>query len=204
MTNTLSLCLKNGAMTQYGNLQNAIVTMPSAPMSVVVCPDGSRKSRQDRLAILPNVPEDDRATEVTAALAFTSIIGFCFTTNVLGLDGISPLTSFLFFSVILIAIVDNFYGVIRGGINMQDKLNVELPEKDDLPLNLGSGSITGTVTRGLSRLLSVDTERECECEAAAFFAAYSLGLPCFAFRPNALEVCIPCSCSVLFVAVDSI
>jgi hypothetical protein len=36
--------------------------------------------------------------------------------------------------------------------------------------------------------MNVDTERECECEAAAFFAAYSLGLPCFAFRPNALEV----------------
>uniref|UniRef100_A0A7S2E3J6 Uncharacterized protein n=1 Tax=Helicotheca tamesis TaxID=374047 RepID=A0A7S2E3J6_9STRA len=55
---------------------------------------------------------------------------------------------------------------------------------------MGSGQLTGTVVRGLSRLFSVDTERECECEAAAFFAAYSLGLPCFAFRPNALEAAV--------------
>lgn len=63
-----------------------------------------------------------------------------------------------------------------------------LPDKKDMPLQLGTGQVTGTIIRGLMRLLTVDTERECECEAAALVAAYTLGLPCFAFRPNALEV----------------
>lgn len=68
--------------------------------------------------------------------------------------------------------------------------NTNGPDKDKMPLELGSGKITGTVVRGLTRLWSVDTERECQCEAAAFFAAYSLGLPCFSFRPNALEAAV--------------
>jgi hypothetical protein len=33
-------------------------------------------------------------------------------------------------------------------------------------------------------------ERQCESEAAAFYVAYALGLPCFAFQPNALEAAI--------------
>jgi len=192
MTNTLSLCLKNGGMTQYGSFQNTITPMPSVPTSMVRCPDGSRKTRQARLESLADLPTDDRGTEVAAALAFTSIVGFCFTTNVLGMEEITPFTSLLLTGVITIGVIDNFYGIIKGAISMaaKDKIDVNLPEQKDLPLQLGSGSITGTVVRGLARLANVDTERECECEAAAFFAAYSLGLPCFAFRPNALEVCI--------------
>lgn len=190
MTNTLSLCLKNGGMTQYGSFQNTITSMPSVATSLVMCPDGSRKSRQERLASLPQVPFDDRGSEVTAALAFTSLVGFSFVTNVLGMDEISGFTNLLLTATIVVAVVDNFYGVIKGGAELaaKNKVDMNLPEKEDLPLNLGSGAITGTVVRGLTRLMNVDTERECECEAAAFFAAYSLGLPCFAFRPNALEV----------------
>lgn len=190
MTNTLSLCLKNGAMSQYGKFQNSITPMPSVATSVVVCPDGSRKSRQDRLTSLTAVPNDDRGGEVTAALAFTTLLGFCFVTNVLGMEEISPFTNLLLTGAIVVGVLDNFYGVIKGGVSLaaKDKVDVNLPDKEDLPLNLGSGVITGTVVRGLTRLINVDTERECECEAAAFFAAYSLGLPCFAFRPNALEV----------------
>lgn len=60
----------------------------------------------------------------------------------------------------------------------------------ELPLSLGSGKVSGTVVKGFNRLLKVDTERECECEAASFFMAYSLGLPCFSFRPNALEAAV--------------
>jgi hypothetical protein len=117
-------------------------------------------------------------------------VGFSFVTNVLGMDEISGFTNLLLTATIVVAVVDNFYGVIKGGAELaaKNKVDVNLPEKEDLPLNLGSGAITGTVVRGLTRLMNVDTERECECEAAAFFAAYSLGLPCFAFRPNALEV----------------
>jgi hypothetical protein len=45
--------------------------------------------------------------------------------------------------------------------------------------------------QGFNRLLQVDTERECQCEeAAAFFVAYSLGLPVFSFQPNALEAAV--------------
>lgn len=200
MTNTLSLCLKNGGMSQYGSFQNEIIPMPATAASKVRCPDGSIKTRQERLDNLADIPDDDRATEVTAALAFTSVIGFCFATNVLGMNEISPFTSLLLTGTILIGIIDNFYGVIKGGVSLaaKDKVNVELPDKKDLPLGLGSGAITGTVVRGLTRLINVDTERECECEAAAFFAAYSLGLPCFAFRPNALEV-ISHLCMLAFI-----
>jgi hypothetical protein len=42
----------------------------------------------------------------------------------------------------------------------------------------------------LTRLLTVDAERESQCEAAALYTAYVLGLPCFAFRPNALEASV--------------
>ena len=165
--------------------------MPSAATSMVLCPDGSRKTRQERLNNLPDIPKDDRGAEVAAALAFTSLVGFCFVTNVLGMEEITPFTNGLLTVAIALGVIDNFYGIIKGAVSLaaKDKIDVNLPEQQDLPLGLGSGSITGTVLRGLTRLSNVDTERECECEAAAFFAAYALGLPCFAFRPNALEVC---------------
>jgi hypothetical protein len=95
-------------------------------------------------------------------------------------------------------VVDNFFDVIVMGGSAVAKMNedkipegakgVSAPKKEDMPLGLGTGSITGSVVKGLNRLLSVNTERDCQCEAAAVFAAYSLGLPCFAFQPNALEV----------------
>lgn len=187
MSNILSLSLQNGGLTQYGSLQNTITPMPSVPTSKVLTPDGTRKTRQERLESLADVPVDDRASEVTSALGFSAIVGFCVTTNVLGIEDIQPYTNVLLSAIVLLGLVDNFYGIIKGGLKWQ-KVDVELPES--LPFQLGSGAITGTVVRGMTRLLNVDTERECECEAAAFFAAYSLGLPCFAFRPNALEVCI--------------
>jgi hypothetical protein len=89
----------------------------------------------------------------------------------------------------LIGVLDNFYDIIKFGTKTigQGKVG-DLPE--ELPLSLGSGKITGTAVKGLNRLLKVDTERECECESASFFAAYSLGLPCFSFRPNALEAAV--------------
>jgi hypothetical protein len=185
MSNILSLSLQNGGLTQYGSLQNTITPMPSMPTSKVLAPDGTRKTRQERLESLADVPVDDRASEVTSALGFSTIVGFCIATNVLGMDDIQPYTNILLSAIVVFTIVDNFYGVIQGGLKWQ-KVEVDLPES--LPFELGKGAITGTVVRGLTRLLNVDTERECECEAAAFFASYSLGLPCFAFRPNALEV----------------
>jgi hypothetical protein len=40
---------------------------------------------------------------------------------------------------------------------------------------------------GLDRLTLRDAQRESHCDAAAFLAGYSLGLPCFCFRPDVLE-----------------
>jgi hypothetical protein len=40
---------------------------------------------------------------------------------------------------------------------------------------------------GLDRLTLRDSEREQHCESAALVAGYTLGLPCFCFRPDTLE-----------------
>lgn len=151
-------------------------------------PDGTKKSRQERLEGLVELPVDDRGAEVTSALAFSAFAAVCGLANFFGMTDISPYTNTLLVAVVSFGIVDNFYDVINFGTNMaKDKVNLTLPEKGSMPLNLGTGQVTGTVFQGLLRLTTVDTERECECEAAAFYAAYVLGLPCFAFRPNALE-----------------
>eukprot|EP00957_Ditylum_brightwellii_P209675 15362756-Ditylum_brightwellii.AAC.1 len=52
---------------------------------------------------------------------------------------------------------------------------MSMPEKELLPAGLGTGKLTVTVGRGLSQMLSVDMEKECQCKAVAFFAAYRLG-----------------------------
>lgn len=192
MAGILSLSLQNGGLTKYGALQNDIIPLPSSGSSRVQLVDGSRKTRDERLSDLPDVPVDDRGAEVSSALLASSVVGFCTACNVLGFDDITVFTNIVLTFIIGVGVVDNFYDVIQFGVSLlpikQD--SVKLPEKNSLPLGLGSGDLTGTVVRGLTRLLSVDTERECECEAAAFFAAYTLGLPCFAFRPNALEAAV--------------
>jgi hypothetical protein len=153
---------------------------------------------------LSDVPSDDRAKEVSAAITTMGLVGICLIIqgigNGIGLEEVTPYTSFILSSIIGIGIVDNFFDVIKTSGTMimkmtDDKLpdtvkNLSVPEKESMPFGLGTGEITGTVVRGLTRLWAVDTERECQCEAAAFFAAYSLGLPCFAFQPNALEAAI--------------
>jgi hypothetical protein len=107
----------------------------------------------------------------------------------LGIDEISPFTNLVWFLVVTFGLLDNFYDLLKFGVKTfaKDKVG-DLPE--ELPLSLGSGKVSGTVVKGFNRLLQVDTERECECEAAAFFAAYTLGLPVFSFRPNALEAAV--------------
>ena len=189
MAQVLSLCSRNGGVSQFGTFQTDVTPLPTSPTSRVKCPDGSTKTRNDRLADLPDVPTDDRGTEITSALAVASVLGFCGVVNVLGFDEISPYTTLVSTVVVLVGIVDNFYDIMKFGASTfaGDKIG-ELPKK--LPLGLGSGQITGTVVKGFTRLLQVDTERECECEAAAFFAAYALGLPCFSFRPNSLEAAV--------------
>lgn len=189
ISKVLSLGKRNGGVSQYGNLQAEITPLPSSRSSKVRCPDGTTKTRGERLDALPEVPTDDRGTEVASALAVASILGFCGVVNVLGIDEISPFTNVVWFLVVTLGLLDNFYDLLKFGVKTFAKENIaDLPE--DLPFSVGSGQISGTVIKGFNRLLKVDTERECECEAAAFFAAYTLGLPVFSFRPNALEAAV--------------
>ncbi|KAG7364885.1 hypothetical protein IV203_038088 [Nitzschia inconspicua] len=189
MAKVMSLASKNRSISQYGILQREITPLPVRRDSRVKCPDGRTRTRGERLDSLPDVPRDDRGREVTSALAVTSVLSLCWVAGVLGLDDITPLTNTLWVAIVLVGVVDNFFDLIKFGVNTfgNDKIG-NVP--DSLPLGLGSGQLTGTVVKGFSRLMQVDTERECECEASAFFTAYTLGLPCFSFRPNALEAAV--------------
>jgi hypothetical protein len=203
MSSALSLSATNGGIKNFGALQSFVTTVPTNPNTRVVCPDGVRRTKEERLAILQPVPMDDRASEVASALAVALVLSLCLIVrsfgSLFGLEDLQGPADLVIGSALTVGVVDNFYDAIKGLTSLvantqKDKIpdvvksaNVGLPDKEGMPLGLGQGKITGTVVRGLTRLLSVDTERECQCEAAAFFVAYALGLPCFAFRPNALE-----------------
>lgn len=201
ISNVLSCVKKNGSLSFYGSLQSSIQFLPSTSNSPIL---QKGITRAERLEKLRDIPSDDRAKEVSAAITTMGLVGVCLIVqgigNGIGLEEVTPYTSFILSSIVGIGIIDNFFDVLKTSGSMlmkmsQDKLpdavqNVSIPEKESMPFGLGKGEITGTVVRGLTRLWAVDTERECQCEAAAFFAAYSLGLPCFAFQPNALEAAI--------------
>ena len=200
MANVLSLAIKNGAIANYGTLQGTINPIPQtsnfSPFG------GSRQADMERLQNLPVVPDDDRGAEISQAITFATVVGSCVATNIFGgifgLEDATPWTNLILGLTVTTVIVDNFFdALVMGGSAVakmnEDKLpesakNLNAPNKEEMPLGLGTGKITGSVVRGLSRLLAVNTERDCQCEAASVFAAYSLGLPCFAFQPNALEV----------------
>ena len=185
----ISLSAKNGSISQYGLLQREITPLPTSINTKVKCPDGTTKTRRERLDLLADIPTDERGSEISSALAVSSVLGFCWVVGVLNIEEITPFTSFVWILIVTIGTLDNFYDLIKfGAKTFASDLVGELPK--ELPLSLGSGQLTGTVVKGFNRLIQVDTERECECEAAAFFAAYSLGLPCFSFRPNALEAAV--------------
>lgn len=189
MARVISLSAKNGSISRYGLLQREMIPLPTSFNEKIKCPDGTMKSRSERLDSLPEIPTDERGTEITSALTVSSVLGFCWVCGVLGFDTITPYTTIVWVLILGVGAIDNFYDLIKLGTKTFAKDQVgELPK--ELPLGLGSGSLTGTVVKGFNRLIQVDTERECECEAAAFFVAYSLGLPCFSFRPNALEAAV--------------
>jgi len=189
MAKVISLSAKNGSISQYGILQREITPLPTTINTRIKCPDGTTKTRGERLDSLPDIPIDERGTEITSALAVSSVLGFCWVVGVLHIEEISPFTTLVWILIVGVGTLDNFYDLIKLGAKTFAKDQVgELPK--ELPLGLGSGSLTGTVVKGFNRLIQVDTERECECEAAAFFVAYTLGLPCFSFRPNALEAAV--------------
>jgi len=200
MANVLSLAIRNGALYNFGCLQGEITPFPRASTSPFTFGNQNNKL-VEKLLSLPSVPDDDRAAEVSSALAFSAVVAACVVVNIFGglfgLDDLTPIANLILGIAVTTVIVDNFFDVlVMGGSAVakmnEDKLpdaakNVNAPKKEDMPLGIGTGSLTGTVARGLSRLLSVNTERDCQCEAAAIFVAYALGLPCFAFQPNSLE-----------------
>jgi len=202
MAKVLSLSIKNGAISTFGDLQAVVTPFPrSSPSGNMFQFGNKNKELIERLNNLPSVPDDDRAAEVTSAASFSAIVMACFGVNAIGgwfgLEELAPYTNLFLGLMVTTVVIDNFFDVIVGGGSMIAKMNedklpegakkINAPKKEEMPLGLGSGSMTGTVVRGLGRLLSANTERDCQCEAAAIFTAYSLGLPCFAFRPNALE-----------------
>lgn len=188
MARALSLAIRNGALVRYGRLQGAVRPLPRAAAAVAL--DG-----------VPPVPDDDRAAEVTQAVAAGAVVAACVGINavggLVGLEDLAVWTNLILGAAIATVVVDNFFDALVLGGSAVAKLNegrlpagargLAAPAKEDMPLGIGTGRLTGSVVRGLSRLLADNTERACQCEAAAVFAAYGLGLPCFAFQPNALE-----------------
>jgi len=201
MASVMSQCLRNPkGVTQYGAQQADLRMLPASPTAKVRCPDGKLKTVRERLDSVAAIPVDDRASEVAAALLFAATVVSCEATNLLpGLEDVQPVANFILAAVIGVVAIDNFYDILKNGsqfvVNQigkdpaggKSKNNFQLPDKDSLPAGLGSGQATGRVVRGLARLLAVDAEREAANEAAALYAAYVLGLPCYAYRPNALE-----------------
>lgn len=198
MSNTLSLCIRNGGIQNYGSVVDTIKYIP---------PRASSSTTSD----LPIVPSDDRLAEISSAITVSLVTVICLIlSNSVGsgpmLNDFSNINNFpsltstaaslILYAIGITAIVDNGYDALNAfgkTVNMVSGGKVKvpaLPERDNMPLGIGKGEISRTVIAGLTRLLNVDTERECRCEAAAFFAAYSLGLPCFAFRPNSLEAVV--------------
>ena len=214
MANVLSLTIQNGAISRFGSLQGSLNPIPrssystssSAPSSFASFSLGSSYTQEQRKRLegLPPVPDDDRAAEVSQAVLFSALVASCVGINVFNglfghfMDDITLWTNLFLGVAITTVVLDNFFDVIVSGGSAMAKLNqekipenilnvVQAPKKEEMPLGIGTGSLTGTIVRGISRLLADNTERDCQCEAAAVFVAYSLGLPVFAFQPNALE-----------------
>jgi len=188
-----SLSIQNGGLSQFGSLQSTIKQFPT-----------SQAAAQSQLESLPPVPTDNRVSEVSSALSFLALVGSCFLLKAIGPVVLSDasgynqywlFTSFgpdtILTSLTVLGVADNFYDAIQALVKLTDFIpNDFLPSKDKLPFGFGTGERSKGVVGGLNRLVTVDTERECQSEAAAFFAAYSLGLPCFAFKPNSLEAAV--------------
>jgi hypothetical protein len=191
MQSVLTLARRNtGGLSQYGSLQPDIQLLPSNINQKVKCADGVLRTRSERLERAVPVPMDNREEEIASALIFSAICGACLLTDILSMDNIAPFANLALGTALIVGVTDNFYDLIQNASKFAQKDNdnkVDLPDKSNLPLGLGTGQLTGKVISGLGRLLTVDAERESQCEAAALFCAYSLGLACFAFRPNALE-----------------
>jgi hypothetical protein len=134
------------------------------------------------------LPRDERGAEVSWTVSYLLILSLCFGRNALG--GFDPdyssfLSDFVIWGSITTLVVDNVYGIAKKASEILPNLP-ELPSVPDDAI-VGKGRTTGKIVKGLTRLLSTDTQRECRTEAACLVVGYNLGLPCFSFRANALE-----------------
>lgn len=209
MARVIRFCIRNSfgakqygvGIQQYGQQQRDIRVLPMSNYNTkITCPDGSKKTAKERLESCEDIPTDDgRMVEVTSAGLFgTTIV----TSEIINLcspsDAIEHIaTSVLLTLIISITIIDNGYDFINmasqfvlSQMKIENKEIFQLPDKSALPLNLGQGMITGSIIRGFTRLLTIDPIREAQCEAAALYTAYVLGLPCFPYRPNAFEASV--------------
>mmetsp|Transcript_12166 Transcript_12166/g.17539 ORF Transcript_12166/g.17539 Transcript_12166/m.17539 type:complete len:528 (+) Transcript_12166:3-1586(+) len=200
---TLSLCTQNGSISNFGSLQATIKSLPNKnSISSGIFGIKQTKTREEIMSDLQPMPRDDRMTEISAALFVVLTIS-----TALFLKGLVPLLFdrdgqyilyTTFFPDIIIStlvgglVLDNFYDGLRSLLRMSNIFpkGFMLPPKDTLPFGAFQGKFSKEAIAGLNRLITVDTERQCQSEAAAFFAAYSLGLPCFVFQPNALEAAV--------------
>eukprot|EP00555_Chaetoceros_dichaeta_P005961 CAMPEP_0198266030 /NCGR_PEP_ID=MMETSP1447-20131203/26132_1 /TAXON_ID=420782 /ORGANISM="Chaetoceros dichaeta, Strain CCMP1751" /LENGTH=584 /DNA_ID=CAMNT_0043955865 /DNA_START=179 /DNA_END=1933 /DNA_ORIENTATION=+ len=212
MSSILSLSLRNGSLNSYGALQTNVLPFPPSPnssISRITNNNNRRTTRSERLQKLPPLPTDERDIESAAAITTLTTAATCLLLQtgvgemLVGFENyeyVSPLAGLTLAAMGTVGVVDNFFDVLSMGGSLLVKTNAdrlpdavteaEVAKAEDMPFELGSGKLTSNITRGLTRLLSVDTERECQCEAASFFVAYSLGLPCFSLRPNALEAAV--------------
>lgn len=214
MADVAGQCLRNpGGWREYGAQQTAVRLFPLNPDVKVLCPDGQRKTLAERLVSSPDVPTDDRAVEVASAVAFGATAVACELTNLLDVVDAEPAANAVLALMLSVTVVDNCYDALSvvarwaaaqlpsiGSRGSDAAAPIEgsagrgtgwqWPAKGTLPLGLGSGRVTGAVVRGWTRLATVDAAREAQCESAALYAAYVLGLPCFAFSPNALEASV--------------
>lgn len=181
---------KNGLL-QFGNQQATVrLIVPQNANSRVQLPNNSYKTVSERLDSL-TYPTDNRGQEVQAALVVGGVAVLCEAIQLLQIYDLQLPASVILWSLIGVLVVDNFYDLIQKVSNfaLRDK-EMKLPTLDSLPFGLGTGQATGQVVRGMSRLINTDRERSSLCEAAGLCAAYTLGLPVFAFRPNALEASV--------------
>lgn len=209
MASVLSQCIRNPqGIRQFGNQLADVIPFPTSYQTKVQCPDGQKKTIAERLATVAPVPVDDRVREIASAGLFAATLASCEIVNIV-LPNSDDLAVFHFAAstlltlIITITVVDNFYDLLKTASQFvvsqaaskvnataDDASKFQLPDKADLPAGIGTGQLTGSVVRGLTRLTTVNAEREAACEAAALYTAYVLGLPCFAFRPNALEASV--------------
>lgn len=118
------------------------------------------------LNALPELPKDDRSSEVTAALAFTLSFG-----GLLILEALDVL-DFILPGEFISAPPLQLVAVLLAGGWGYDRYAQQ-------------GEWAALLTRGLARLFERDLQRECTVEAGSFLIGYLLGLPCMAFAPTA-------------------